>query len=135
MLISFYSTFIAFIMLFLITLVVIVIINRKKSKDDRGVGVVMLVVLSIGTLIVSIIYGYDFIQLNTEQQRVIEGKCDTKFINGHGKSIDTTEITIEGKIYTIKSARYKNLKDDTYYCSLSYLPITKTISEIEIIER
>lgn len=106
------------------------IITLKNRASSTG-NTISLVVLLTFCLIITFLYGSDFIQLKRNNIKETSGVCQIEYIKG-GKSIDTTEITIEGKMYTIKSEKYKSITDGTYSCKIQFLPITKTITDLVI---
>lgn len=130
MLLGYYSGLIVFVLLFFIVL--FVWIKTLQSKNQNKMPVIMLGVLMIFTFIVASIYSIDFYYLKTEQTKSTAGACTLEFVRGGGNSIDTTKVTIENKTYSIKSVHYKNIADGTYYCEITYLPVTKIVTEISI---
>lgn len=132
MLIGFYSALIIFTLLFMIAAFFFIrqFVNKKTSFFNMNTF--MLGLLMLFMLVVSSIYGFDFYHLQMGNQKSAEGVCEINFVNGHGKSIDTTEIMIKDTIYSIKSSTYKDLPNGSYYCELAYLPITKIVAEIDI---
>lgn len=42
---------------------------------------------------------------------------------------------IEDKVYNIKSSTYKDFPDGRYHCELTYLPISKIVTDIEILTK
>lgn len=130
MLVGYYSGLIVFVLLFFIVL--FVWIKTLQSKNQNKVPVIMLGVLMVFTFIVSSIYSIDFYYLKTEQTKSTVGACTLEFVRWSGNSIDTTKVTIENKTYSIKSERFKNIADGIYYCEITYLPVTKIVTEISI---
>ena len=134
MLLGFYSGLIVFVILFFVSSFFFIKEVKKKSFTTSPISIIMLAVLLIFTLTISVIYSYDFVKLQTDETKTTSGVCHMKFVNGHGNSIDTTEIKIDDKIYSIKSDQYNSLPDGTYFCEITYLPITKIVAEIIIKE-
>lgn len=132
MLIGFYSALIIFTLLFIIAAFFLIRAFVNKKVSPYNLNTIMLGVLTLFMLIVSGIYSYDFYRLQTGDQKTAGGICEITFVNGHGKSIDTTEVIIENKLYTIKSDTFKNLPDGRYYCVLTHLPISKIVTDIDI---
>ncbi|MGN7476246.1 cobalamin biosynthesis protein CobN [Solibacillus silvestris] len=132
MLLGFYSGLIIFALLLIIVTVFFIREFWKKEKSAYSANTFMLGVLMLFMLILSSFYTYDFYHLHFGNIKSAEGVCDIKFVNGGGKSIDTTEVAIDNKLYSIKASTYKHLPDGRYNCDLAYLPITKIISEIDI---
>lgn len=132
MLIGFYSALIIFTLLFIIAAFFFIRQFVNKKSSPYNMNTFMLGVLTLFMLVVSGIYGYDFYHLQTGIQKTAEGICEISFVNGHGKSIDTTEVMIEDKVYNIKSSTYKDLPDGRYNCELTYLPISKIVTQIDI---
>ena len=132
MLIGFYSALIIFTLLFMIAAILFIRQFVNKKASPYNMNTFMLGALMLFMLVVSSIYGFDFYHLQMGNQKTAEGVCDINFVKGHGRSIDTTEIMIEDKLYNIKSGTYKDLPDGRYYCNLAYLPISKIVSEIDI---
>ncbi|WP_339176179.1 cobalamin biosynthesis protein CobN [Solibacillus sp. FSL R5-0691] len=133
MLIGFYSALIIFTLLFIIAAFFFIRQFVNKKVSPYNLNTIMLGVLSLFMLIVSGIYSYDFYHLQTGDQKTAGGSCEITFVNGHGRSIDTTEVTIENKVYNIKSSTYKDFPDGHYQCELTFLPITKIVTQIDIV--
>ena len=130
MLLGFYSGLIVFVLLFFIVL--FVWIKTLQLKKQNKVPVIMLGVLMVFTLVVASIYTTDFFYLKTEQTKSTAGDCTLEFVSGGGNSIDTTEVMIAKKTYSIKSEHFKDIANGNYYCEISYLPVTKIVTEISI---
>ena len=135
MLTGFYSALILFTLLFIITAFFFIRQFVNKQVSPSNLNTIMLGVLTLFMLIVSGIYSYDFFHLQTGDQRTAGGICEITFVNGHGRSIDTTEVMIEDKVYNIKSSTYKDFPDGRYHCELTYLPISKIVTDIEILTK
>lgn len=131
-LIGFYSALIIFTLLFIIAAFFFIRQFVNKKSSPHNMNTFMLGVLTLFMLIVTGIYGYDFYHLQAGNQKFAEGICEINFVNGHGRSIDTTEVKIEDNLYNIKSGTYKDLPDGRYNCELSYLPISKIVTQIDI---
>lgn len=132
MLIGFYSALIIFTLLFIIAAFFFIRQFVNKQVSPYNINTFMLGVLTLFMLIVSGIYSYDFYHLQTGDQKTAGGICEITFLNGHGRSIDTTEVMIEDKVYNIKSNTYKDFPDGRYYCELKFLPISKIVTDIDI---
>ena len=129
MLFAFYSTLIIFFILFSFTLSYLLILIKQKKAT--GGNVLALSSLLILTGIVSCIYGFDFIKLQTGELQITQGKCFIEF-NANGTSIATTTVEIDSTIYKIKGDTYSDLPDGTYQCKVQYLPVTKIIKSLDI---
>ena len=130
MLLGFYSGLVVFGILFLIVL--FVFIKTFQLKKQNKLPVVMLGILMIFTFVVTSIYSLDFYSLKTGQAKSVVGACSLEFISGGGRSLDTTNVTIDHETYTIKSERFKDIADGQYECALTYLPVTKIVTDITI---
>ena len=127
MLIAFYSTLIIFFMLFSFTLsYLLILIKRKRTTGGNVLALCSLLIL---TGVVSCIYGFDFVKLQTGEVQIAQGKCFIEF-NDNGKSIATTTVEIDSTIYKIKGDTYSDLQDGTYQCEVHYLPVTKIIKSL-----
>lgn len=135
MLTGFYSALIIFTLLFIIAAFFFIREFVKKKVSPFNLNTIMLGVLTLFMLIVSGIYSYDFYHLQTSDQKTAGGICEITFVNGHGRSIDTTEVIIEDKVYNIKSSTYKDFPDGRYHCELTYLPISKIVTQIDILTK
>lgn len=129
MLIAFYSTLIIFLVLFIFTLIYLITLFYRKMATSGKVLALFVLLLITGA--VSGIYGFDFLNLKTGDLQVAQGECNIEF-NENGKSIASTKIEIDEKIYEIKGRAYKHLPDGTYQCKVHYLPITKNIESLYI---
>ncbi|WP_274307212.1 cobalamin biosynthesis protein CobN [Solibacillus daqui] len=130
MLLGFYSGLIVFVLLFFIVL--FVWIKTFKLKKQNKMPIIMLGVLMVFTLVVASIYTTDFFYLKTEQTKSTAGACTLEFVSGGGNSLDTTEVIIDNKKYSIKSEHFKDIADGNYFCEITYLPVTKIVTEISI---
>ena len=128
MLIAFYSILIIFSILFITTLSYLIILIKQKSA--KGGTVLALSTLLILTGIISGIYGFDFVKLQTGEIQKAQGKCFIEF-NDNGKDIATTTVEIDDTVYKIKGNTYRDLADGTYQCNIHYLPVTKSITSLE----
>ncbi|MFJ5765019.1 hypothetical protein ACIP9C_06640 [Lysinibacillus sp. NPDC093210] len=63
-----------------------------------------------------------FLNLQAGEVQIAQGNCYIEF-NDNGKSIATTSVEIDEKVYQIKSDTYKGLPD---------LPVTKNSETLEI---
>ncbi len=129
MLIAFYSTLAIFFILFLFALGYLIhLIKRKAASGGNILALAFFIVLSG---VVSGIYGFDFIKLQAGEIHSAQGECSIEF-NANGKSIATTTIELDEKVYQIKGESYKHLPDGIYQCEVHYLPITKIIQSLHI---
>lgn len=128
MLFAFYITLITFTLIAIVTASYwLYIIANKKSTIVHNL--LLITLLAFCSIIVAI-FGYDFIQLQLGHTLSDAGQCETNFIRG-GTSVDTTEVKLNGRTYTIKSDLFKDLQDGLYECEITYLPITKNIVEVD----
>lgn len=127
MLLAFYATLITFAVLAIITAIYWFYLIAQK-KTTIGYNLLLITLLAFCSIIVAV-FGYDFIQHQRGNTLLEAGECSTTYIRG-GKSVDTTEVKLNGETYTIKSDKFKDLPDGTYRCEVAYLPITKYISEV-----
>ncbi|MEG0438937.1 hypothetical protein [Solibacillus cecembensis] len=129
MLIAFYSTLIIFLILFIVTLSYLVLL--VKLKKATGGNVIALFFLLLLTGAVSGIYGFDFFKLQVGEVQIAQGNCFIEF-NDNGRSIATTTIELNDKVYQIKGDTYNHLPDGTYQCNVHYLPATKIIESLHL---
>ena len=99
-----------------------------------GGNILALVSLLLFTGSVSVVYGYDYFKLQAGEMQSARGECLIKY-DHNGKSIATTTVTIKDQTYQIKGNEYSNLSDGTYSCSIHYLPATKIIESLSIVEQ
>ena len=129
MLMAFYSILSIFLIFFIVAL--IYLISLIKRKRATGGNVLALFFLLLLTGIVSGIYGFDFIKLQTGEVEMAQGDCFIEF-NDNGRSIATTSVEIDDVVYQIKGDTYSHLRDGTYSCTVHYLPVTKIIESLHI---
>jgi hypothetical protein len=129
MLIAFYSTLIIFLLLFISTLCYLISLIYRKMAT--GGNVLALTVLLLLTGIVSGIYGFDWLKLQAGDVQIAQGDCIIEF-NKNGRSIATTSIEIDNKVYQIKGDTYNDLPDGTYQCKVHYLPVTKIVESLKL---
>ena len=130
MLLGFYSGLVVFILLFII--VFVVFIKTLKLRQQNTLPAIMLGVLLVFTGVISSIYSVDFYFLKSGQTKSTSGACSLEYVTGNGNSMDSTDVTIGDKTYSIKSSRFKEVEDGQYNCTISYLPITKIVTEISL---
>ena len=129
MLIAFYSTLIIFFILFVFALSYL--IRLIKRKEAAGGNILALSPFILLSGIISGIYGFDFIKLQTGGVQAAHGECSIEF-NENGKSIAMTTIELDEKVYQIKGSTYKHLPDGNYQCQVHYLPATKIVQSLQI---
>ena len=106
-------------------------VSLIKRKMATGGNILALFFLLLLTGIVSGIYGFDFLKLQAGELKIAQGDCFIEF-NNNGRSIATTTIEIDNKVYQIKGDKYNYLPDGTYQCKVHYLPVTKIIESLHI---